>query len=144
MKDYFLFITCVFILLSLADFLTPKGSSGKVSRGVISAICVLAVLSPAVKLINFDFSTISSSLNSEYYNIYLENYKNQTLKDEIFIVLENENINVESVEVKSSESLMKIVIRNDGQHINNTENAVKILIEKLYLENWEVICEESA
>ncbi len=146
MKEFILIVVSVTTFLAIFEGVLPRGKSGRLVKTVMSLIVVLTMLVPIVKIFNEDYDFNSLLNGNEAYENYLEEYKITTLKKEIKAVLKSENIETLEVFVELDENQNKLKIllnmgalnESDG-HIDILEKAKRLVIERLYLNDWEVL-----
>ena len=152
MKNFLLIFISTITFLTVFERIIPKGKIGKIVKVIFSCFIVLIILNPVVKLFsNEDNFYDEIPVNLELSN-YLENYKIQTLKKEIEVVLESENYCVQSCNINKVDEkyivqiiLKKSCINENDEHIFSIDKAKKLIIDRLYLDDWEIVvnCEEN-
>ena len=148
MKEYALVIVSVIVFLVVFEGVLPKGKFSKYVKTVMSLVTVLVILIPIVNIFNNDYSYTSILSGDLAYEEYLEEYKKTTLEKEIKTVLESEKILVNSVFVEILDNKNKVTILLENQvlneeleHIDIMEKAKKLVCERLYLTDWEIVVE---
>ena len=148
MKEFALIIVSVIIFLAVFEGVLPKGKFGKLVRSVMSLVAVLIILVPIINIFNSDYN-FNSVLNTDSrFEEYLDEYKKSTLKSQITTILESENMVVLNVNVEFLEDKNKVEIllqnqelNENGEHIDIKEKAKTLIIERLYLSDWEIVVE---
>ena len=145
MKEYLIVIVSIIIFLTIFEGVLPKGKHNKFIKTIISSIVVCILLVPIIKIFNSDYTFDAVSNNIDYEN-YLIDYKEKTIKNEIKTLLNSEKIVEKKIEVDCKENIVLIildeaVINDKEEHINNKEKAKSLLIERLYLIDWELLIE---
>lgn len=146
MKEYLLLVVSIIIFLTIFEGVLPKGKFGNRVKVIISMVVVLVILKPIVSIFNSNYDYSNSLNNSEEFTSYLNEYKKNTIEKEILSTLTLEGYNVLSVNavVNGNENKVEIIIKKDEllsseEHIDNLEKAKRIVIERLYLNGWEVV-----
>ncbi len=148
MKEFALIIVSVIIFLVVFEGVLPKGKFGKHVKTVMSLVAVLVILVPIINIFNSDYDFNSILNGNVAYEEYLEEYKKTTLEREIETVLEGESIVVNDVFVEFTNEKNKVLIllenqelNENGEHIDIKEKARDLIIERLYLNDWEIVVE---
>ena len=146
MKEYLLLVVSIIIFLTIFEGVLPKGKFGNRVKVIISMVVVLVILNPIVSIFNSNYDYSNSLNNCEEFTSYLNEYKKNTIEKEILSTLTLEGYNVLSVNavVNGNENKVEIIIKKDElltseEHIDNLEKAKRIVIERLYLNGWEVV-----
>lgn len=148
MKEFALIIVSVIIFLVVFEGVLPKGKFGKHVKTVMSLVAVLVILVPVINIFNSDYDFNSILNGNVAYEKYLEEYKKTTLEREIKTVLEGESIVVNDVFVELTNEKNKVLIllenqelNENSEHIDIKEKARDLIIERLYLNDWEIVVE---
>ena len=146
MKNFLLIFISTITFLTVFERIIPKGKTGKIVKAIFSCFIVFIILNPVVKIFsNEDNFYDEIPVNLELSN-YLENYKIQTLKKEIEVVLESQNYCVQSCNINKVDEkyivqiiLNKSCINENDEHIFSIDKAKKLIIDRLYLDDWEIV-----
>ena len=148
MKEYFSSVITITFFLCLIDGILPKSKNGKVVKNVIAILSVTIILSPILNIFNSNLDLFNNTEILNNYSSYLIEYKKTTMVNEISYLLENNGYDVLSVEIKSKNdgNIIQVFLLNNGindqnEHIDSIENAKNLILERLYLDNWEVLVE---
>lgn len=132
MKAYLTSVFAASVLLSLAQFVLPKGKNRSAASFVLSVAAVVCFVYPALSIfsnkelvVSFDFQNREQS-QDENIETLLENSKKELFERAIVSALREENIICERAEVeicqnkikKASVYLSNLVIDEKFEHIN--------------------------
>ena len=160
LNSYVLSIVGVVFLGVLVDVIMPDGEMNKYVKGVFSMLALFVIMSPVQKLFNKDFSlenmfydNTSIAVDSDFLEATTKQMKKQCesvliarLKDagfddvdvEILAEMSNYEFQIKKVIIDIS----KMVIIDDGEHINKYAEIKAIVLENFDVEESDVIINE--
>ena len=160
LNSYVLSIVGVVFLGVLVDVIMPDGEMNKYVKGVFSMLALFVIISPVQKLFNKDFSlenmfydNTSIAVDSDFLEATTKQMKKQCesvlnarLKDagfddvdvEILAEMSNYEFQIKKVIIDIS----KMVIIDDGEHINKYAEIKAIVLENFDVEESDVIINE--
>ena len=160
LNSYVLSIVGVVFLGVLVDVIMPDGEMNKYVKGVFSMLALFVIMSPVQKLFNKDFSlenmfydNTSIAVDSDFLEATTKQMKKQCesvliarLKDagfdgvdvEILAEMSNYEFQIKKVIIDIS----KMVIIDDGEHINKYAEIKAVVLENFDVEESDVIINE--
>ena len=160
LNSYVLSIVGVVFLGVLVDVIMPDGEMNKYVKGVFSMLALFVIMSPVQKLFNKDFSlenmfydNTSIAVDNDFLEATTKQMKKQCesvliarLKDagfdgvdvEILAEMSNYEFQIKKVIIDIS----KMVIIDDGEHINKYAEIKAVVLENFDVEESDVIINE--
>lgn len=148
-------ITVLFIIVFIAELIMPKGNMKRYINLIIGLIIIIAIISPLVRLMNYDFnmdSTMANYARTEELNIDIENnffsgqedqierlFKDKIKNQIIYLIEESweyevSNVYIEIEKEKNNDNnikLIKIFLEDKSQEKQDTQEKDNISIEKI-------------
>ena len=157
MNSWILSIVGIVCLGVIVDIFIPEGQTNKYIKSIFSLLIVFVIISPLPKFLNngLDFNSIINNVNTEIDLNFISNVNKQktdAIKTMLIEKLENEKIQVNSIELTSNYmqedfeilSIFVDISNIDEKIKNETKNSIiKIIVqnininkEKIFFNEW--------